>query len=42
MEARAAKQVSEILDSHEPEPLPEAVRRDLHEIVAREQERIGG
>jgi trimethylamine--corrinoid protein Co-methyltransferase len=41
MEERAAKQVSEILEGHKPEPLPEEVQRDLHKIVEREQERIG-
>ncbi|MBN1660301.1 MAG: trimethylamine methyltransferase family protein [Anaerolineae bacterium] len=40
MEERAAKQVTKILDTHEPEPLPPDVQRDLRQIVEREQERI--
>ncbi len=41
MEQRAAEQVDEILDSHEPEPLPEDVQRGIREIVEREQREIG-
>ncbi len=37
MEARAAKQVDEILASHQPAPLPADVQRDIKKIVAREQ-----
>lgn len=41
MEDRAAKQVEAILTSHEPEPLPADVRRDVRKIVEREQKRVG-
>jgi trimethylamine--corrinoid protein Co-methyltransferase len=37
MEARAARQVDKILASHQPEPLPAEVQRDLAKIVEREQ-----
>ena len=37
MEERAAQQVEEILGSHEPEPLPADVQRDINDIVQREQ-----
>jgi trimethylamine--corrinoid protein Co-methyltransferase len=37
MEERAAKQVETILESHEPEPLPEDVREALREIVERDK-----
>jgi len=37
MEQRAAEQVDEILASHEPEPLPADVQRDVKKIVEREQ-----
>jgi len=42
MEERAAKQVEEILASHEPEPLPADIQRDLKKIVQREQAWIDG
>ena len=38
MEARAASQVDDILASHQPEPLPGDVRRDIRRIIEREQE----
>jgi len=38
MEQRAAQQVDQILNSHEPEPLPSDVQRDIRRIVEREQE----
>jgi len=38
MEERAAKQVETILESREPEPLPEDVREALREIVERQSE----
>jgi trimethylamine--corrinoid protein Co-methyltransferase len=41
MEARAAELVEKILASHEPEPLPGDVQRDISEIVEREQKRVG-
>jgi trimethylamine:corrinoid methyltransferase-like protein len=41
MEERAARQVEEILKSHEPEPLPADVQRGIREIVEREQREIG-
>jgi trimethylamine--corrinoid protein Co-methyltransferase len=37
MEERAARQVEEILASHQPEPLPPDVQRDVKRIVEREQ-----
>jgi trimethylamine--corrinoid protein Co-methyltransferase len=40
MEERAARQVEEILASHEPEPLPPDVQRGIKRIVEREQARI--
>jgi trimethylamine--corrinoid protein Co-methyltransferase len=40
MEARAARGVDKILESHRPEPLPAEVQRGVREIVAREQARI--
>jgi trimethylamine--corrinoid protein Co-methyltransferase len=42
MEARAAEQVDSILVSHEPEPLPAEIQRDLAKIVGREQAWIDG
>ncbi|MGD9317706.1 MAG: trimethylamine methyltransferase family protein [Anaerolineae bacterium] len=41
MEERAARQVDQILESHQPEPLPADVQRDLAAIVRREQAGIG-
>jgi trimethylamine--corrinoid protein Co-methyltransferase len=41
MEERAARQLDEILESHEPEPLPKDVQAGIHEIVEREQARLG-
>jgi trimethylamine--corrinoid protein Co-methyltransferase len=41
MEQRAAAQVEKILASHQPEPLPEEVRRGIRAIVEREQARLG-
>ncbi|MGD8397707.1 MAG: trimethylamine methyltransferase family protein [Anaerolineae bacterium] len=41
MEERAAEQVTEILETHEPEPLPPDIQRDLRKIVEREQARVG-
>jgi trimethylamine--corrinoid protein Co-methyltransferase len=41
MEERAARQVEEILESHQPEPLPADVQRDLAAIIQREQAGIG-
>jgi trimethylamine---corrinoid protein Co-methyltransferase len=38
MEGRATERVDEILESHQPEPLPADVQRDLKQIVARAQE----
>ncbi len=38
MEERAAKKIDQILESHQPEPLPEDVQRDLRKIVERVQE----
>jgi len=40
MEQRAAGQVEEILSSHELEPLPTDVRREIRKIVEREQARV--
>ena len=37
MEERAAQQIEEVLASHEPEPLPPDVQRDIKKIVEREQ-----
>jgi trimethylamine:corrinoid methyltransferase-like protein len=37
MEARAARQVDAILAKHQPEPLPDDVRREIRRIVEREQ-----
>jgi trimethylamine--corrinoid protein Co-methyltransferase len=42
MEQRAAQQVDEILASHQADPLPADVRRDIATIVEREQEWIDG
>jgi trimethylamine:corrinoid methyltransferase-like protein len=39
METRAARQVDDILASHQPEPLPGDVQRDIRKIVERELER---
>jgi trimethylamine--corrinoid protein Co-methyltransferase len=41
MEERAAKRVDEILESHQAEPLPADVQRDIGKIVEREQARLG-
>ena len=41
MEERAARQVDKILKSHEPEPLPADVQRDIQKIVEREQTELG-
>jgi trimethylamine:corrinoid methyltransferase-like protein len=41
MEERAAEQVTKILESHQPEPLPEDVKRDLAEFIKGEQSRMG-
>jgi trimethylamine--corrinoid protein Co-methyltransferase len=38
MEQRAAAWVDQLLESHEPEPLPADVQRDVKQIVEREQE----
>ncbi len=40
MEQRAAAQVEKILASHQPEPLPEEIQRDIRAIVEREQARL--
>jgi trimethylamine--corrinoid protein Co-methyltransferase len=40
MEERAAREVDKILASHQPEPLPADVQRDIQKIVEREQEWI--
>ena len=40
MEARAARQVDKLLESHAPELLPADVQRELGEIIQREQTRI--
>jgi trimethylamine--corrinoid protein Co-methyltransferase len=40
MEQRAAEQVEEILSSHEPQPLPTDVQREIRKIVEREQARV--
>jgi len=37
MEERAARQVDEILDSHQPESLPADVQRDIKRVIEREQ-----
>ena len=37
MEERAATEVDRILESHQPEPLPAGVQRDLRRVVEREQ-----
>jgi trimethylamine--corrinoid protein Co-methyltransferase len=42
MEEQAAQQVSEILASHQPEPLPSDVQREVTQIVEREQRWIDG
>jgi trimethylamine--corrinoid protein Co-methyltransferase len=42
MEERAANRVTEILDSHRPEPLPAAVQQKIRRIVEREQAWING
>jgi trimethylamine--corrinoid protein Co-methyltransferase len=42
LEARAARQVEDILASHEVEPLPETVQEQIKAIVAREQAWIAG
>jgi len=42
MEARAARLVDAILAEHRPSPLPENVQCALHEVVLREQRRVGG
>jgi trimethylamine--corrinoid protein Co-methyltransferase len=41
MEARAARQVEDILVSHQPPLLPDDVRRAVHAVVEREQQNIG-
>lgn len=41
MEQRAAKIIDDILSSHQPQPLPPDIQRDLKRIVEREQERAG-
>jgi trimethylamine--corrinoid protein Co-methyltransferase len=41
MEARAADQVDEILEGHEPDRLPADVQRAIQKIVEREQGRVG-
>ncbi|MGC9333486.1 MAG: trimethylamine methyltransferase family protein [Anaerolineae bacterium] len=41
MEQRAARQVDKILESHEPEPLPADVQRDIQNIVDRERKDLG-
>jgi trimethylamine--corrinoid protein Co-methyltransferase len=41
MEERATKQLTKILESHQPEPLPEDVQRDLDDFVKRQQEELG-
>ena len=38
--ARAAARVDEILASHVPEPLPEDVRRALHDVVEEAESRL--
>ena len=40
MEERAARQVTKILETHRPEPLPPDVQREVKKVVAAEQERI--
>ena len=40
LEARAAQTVDKILDTHHPKSLPENTRRNIHEILHREQEWI--
>ena len=42
MEERAARKAEEILASHQPEPLPPEVKRDIKKIVEREQAWIDG
>jgi trimethylamine--corrinoid protein Co-methyltransferase len=37
MEARAARMVDEILTSHKPQPLPDDVKQQVHEIVLQQQ-----
>jgi len=41
MEARAAKQVEDILSHHQVPHLPDDVRRAVHAVVQREQQRVG-
>lgn len=41
MDARAAKQVEDILASHQPPHLPDDVRRAVHAVVEREKQRFG-
>jgi trimethylamine--corrinoid protein Co-methyltransferase len=41
MEQRAAKLIDKILETHQPEPLPADIQRDLKKIVEREQARVG-
>ncbi len=41
MEQRAAKVIDDILNSHQPQPLPPDIQHDLKRIVEREQERVG-
>ena len=40
MEARAARAVTDILTTHRAQPLPEEIRRAVHDVVEREQNRI--
>jgi trimethylamine--corrinoid protein Co-methyltransferase len=42
MEERAAERVDELLRTHEPEPLPADVQKDLGRIVERQQSWIEG
>jgi trimethylamine--corrinoid protein Co-methyltransferase len=41
MEERAAKFIDEILSTHKVEPLPGEVQKAIHQIVQREQSRVG-
>jgi trimethylamine--corrinoid protein Co-methyltransferase len=40
MEQRAAEQIDVILESHQPDPLPEVIQKDLRKIVEAEQKRV--
>jgi trimethylamine--corrinoid protein Co-methyltransferase len=41
MTERAAKMVDHMLETHEVEPLPAGIQRDIHSVVEREARRVG-